>query len=250
MKEVLQLAVFIGLDILLVASAQETACKGNCLSLSNRLVGPTEPPRHNVTFHPYFQAESANFTIHYPAFCQIGCTIFFNRAPEVQKCKVNCDTLYTYKVTVGYNDIYEKARMECRDGCGIAMLTCQAGYFCKDGHMEPCPRGTYREVDAAFNDRCVSCPPGKYQNILGSPSIDLCTDCPAGTYADVYGSRAVTDCRRCPAGKYGNTPGMAECLCINPFSCDEDAPTGWLKSTPWWDSYDISDATVPFQGRW
>ena len=30
---------------------------------------------------------------------------------------------------------------ECFDGCDIALLTCQTGYYCTDGGMLPCPAG-------------------------------------------------------------------------------------------------------------
>lgn len=39
-----------------------------------------------------------------------------------------------------------QARLECRDGCNIAVLRCQPGHSCVDGIMSPCTAGTYRNT--------------------------------------------------------------------------------------------------------
>ena len=43
---------------------------------------------------------------------------------------------------------------------------CQAGYYCPDGTLKPCPAGTYG-------------------NRSGLSTIDMCTDCPSGSYCEV-----------------------------------------------------------------
>lgn len=38
--------------------------------------------------------------------------------------------MYRYDAEGGYSDLAEVARYECYDGCDIALLRCQSGYYC------------------------------------------------------------------------------------------------------------------------
>jgi len=91
-------------------------------------------------------------------------------------CTNKCDDFYAYNITVGYSDLAETARLECRDGCQIALKRCRPGYKCtqvvesfegsgifSDGSMEYCPTGTYRDVAYDTVEECVDCPQGKYR---------------------------------------------------------------------------------------
>jgi hypothetical protein len=45
-----------------------------------------------------------------------------------------CNYFYRYRLTNVYNDLAEEAKLECQDGCEIALQICQAGYYCNDGN--------------------------------------------------------------------------------------------------------------------
>ena len=49
----------------------------------------------------------------------------------------------------------EQARLECRDGCNIAVLRCQPGYSCAEGSMSRCGPGTYRNTSYDAISSCV-----------------------------------------------------------------------------------------------
>jgi len=84
----------------------------------------------------------------YSPFCEVGCELFYTNTTKVQKrqtssstglaqepisldgCRHLCDTLYSYNLSVGYNDLMEVARLECHDGCFIGWKRCQPGYYC------------------------------------------------------------------------------------------------------------------------
>lgn len=87
----------------------------------------------------------------------------------------------------------------------------------------PCPQGTYE-----FNNTCIDCPAGTYNNYRGKTSISDCinsppgyyssaganepTACPLGSYNNVSGS---INCLKCPAGTYNNLTGrssFADCI--------------------------------------
>ena len=111
------------------------------------------------------------------------------------------------------------ARYECRDGCEIANLRCQPGYYCADKEMRVCPPGTYRDNDYEHTLACVNCPRGRYRDSDGARYMEACSKCPIGKYVDTTGATDIDDCLRCPAGTFGPEPGLGTCKCITPYSC-------------------------------
>jgi len=152
--------------------------------------------------HPW---KLANFPTKQDGFCKLGCQFFFAERPNNVTCKNSCDYQYRTKTSVGYSDIIEEARLECRDGCDIALQVCQAGYSCGSGSMVACPPGTYREgiqnVSILALDtvtECLLCPTGRYRSIDKGKEPLSCSACPIGKYADKLGGITVSDCLRCP----------------------------------------------------
>lgn len=220
----------------------------------------------------------------YKSFCEIGCSIFYsfpnkdddsndkNKPVELVHCTDHCDELYKYNISVGYNDLAEVARLECRDGCQMAVQRCKHGYFCSQvkvitdrssntttssksednkgqrkltyegGRMEYCPAGTYRDIDYDAVEECVPCPPGRFREDIKGRNLESCSKCPAGTYNKLYGSSSILDCLRCPAGTFTNQPGSEFCICITPDACIEHqmpSPADAEKRN-----------TIPYIGRW
>ncbi len=205
----------------------------------------------------------------YTAFCEIGCSLFFSLPivpVELVHCTDECDDLYRYNVTVGYNDLAEVARLECRDGCQMALKRCQPGYYCPQvqldktrsitvekpffkeerayerGFMAHCEAGTYRDVDYNSVESCVPCPPGRFREDIKGRNLESCSKCPAGTYNRFNGSSSMLDCLRCPAGTFTNEPGSEFCICITPAACSPDQ----LPSPADAEKKD----TIPYIGRW
>ena len=167
---------------------------------------------------------------------------------------------YRYRLTAGYSNIAEEARLECRDGCEIAYQICDRGYYCFNDTMTECPPGTYREPvpGISINDLknafvCTNCPPGRYRARVRGTEIDSCTKCPIGKYAFVTGSVFVSDCLRCPAGKFAENTGMEVCKCITGDSCDlgysASGTLGANKTHYYVNGIDFQRETVPYQGR-
>ena len=96
------------------------------------------------------------------------------------------------------------ARLECQDGCIMALMICQPGYYClqasfdeKDaadglaekiihytgGDMIPCPPGTYRDVSYDAVTECTPCPPNYFREDDNRRSLSSCSPCSAGTSA-------------------------------------------------------------------
>ena len=204
----------------------------------------------------------------YSAFCELGCSLFFsspsdNNPFHINECTNKCDATYKYNISVGYNDLVEAARLECRDGCQIGLMRCQPGYFCSQvelkeraaaaaaaaavekievegegaeegsatntkfhgGIMAHCPAGTYR--DAAYDavEECIPCPPGRFREDIKGRSLESCSKCPERTYNSKSGSSTLKDCLRCPAGTFTNEPGSAKCICITPAACENEFPS-------------------------
>jgi len=187
------------------------------------------------TFYNHTEKLAAPLPNPYSRFCEVGCSLFYANTTEepaeiaaasisLRDCRFSCDYMYSYNLTLGYSDLMEVARLECHDGCGIALKRCQPGYYCiqpmiaqhtnessgigveedpkleatswKGGMMNPCPPGTYREMSY----ECLSCPPGSYRNKYLGTGLNSCIKCPAGTYAPNFRSKSILDCIRCPAG--------------------------------------------------
>lgn len=189
----------------------------NCTKQTDvRPIGPTRPPW--TLPHPYPIAPDPN--VHHE-YCQLGCTYYFanTTGSSVERCHEMCDWTYRYDVTVGYNDLAEVARYECRDGCEIANLRCQPGYACADKEMRVCEPGSYRDNDYEHTLQCVNCPRGRYRDADGGRYMESCSKCPIGKYVNQTGATHINDCLRCPAGTFAPEPGLAVCMCITPFSC-------------------------------
>ena len=133
-------------------------CQANCVA-SDRLTGPTKMA--NTRPHPY---KITQYPTRNAAFCKLGCQYFFSDYPTNTSCIKQCEYSYRYKVTTGYSDVIEESLSNCRDGCSIALQTCQAGFFCNTGAMLPCNPGSFRNES------------------MGVPSVLQCTLCPFGRY--------------------------------------------------------------------
>ncbi|KAL7542155.1 hypothetical protein ACHAWF_007104 [Thalassiosira exigua] len=253
-------------------SATEEQCQIDC-GESPRPVGPTRPwdaqdPLRNPLrlTRPYPYHIAANDEYDFAQFCKLGCNYFFVDPEKPDKstlgrCLGRCDEYYDYNsLTPPYNDLAEVARLECRDGCLMALRRCQPGYYClqvsfegaedsgesgetprySGGEMIPCPAGTYRDVSYDAVEACIPCPPNYFREDIKGRSIASCSPCSAGTSAVQPGSDSVRDCVRCKAGTFSNEASF--CMCITPMSCAEDqlpSPADAEKRE-----------TVPFIGRW
>lgn len=242
-------------------------CQGNCVAGTKRLVGPTQPTKTRP--HPW---KTAPFPTHFRGFCDLGCQFFFSENPQIINCSRACNYQYRYHVTVGYSDLAEVAINECVDGCGIALLVCQAGYYCTGGVMLPCPAGRFRgpnmtdvrnvtiEGNATVPKRtvietkdlvttCIDCPVGRYRSRALGVTPDDCALCPIGTYLNRTGSVTLLDCVRCPAGMTAEEPGMALCKCITPDSCDLRTTFFGGSQEFYSNGVDFYRESVPYVGR-
>ena len=235
---------------------------------TKRLTVEFPPFPYDVTAAPY----RANLALHggrpnpYAKFCEVGCVEFFSSSDPVtlDECTGKCDGRYEYNVTVGYSDVAEVARLECRDGCQMALIRCQPGYYCSQvvpsrvgddsekgggggplyagGIMTQCPAGTYRDVSYGAVEECLPCPPGRYREDIKGRDLESCAKCRVGTYAAHPGGTSVRDCLRCPAGRFNSEEGGARWKCIRPMACEGDGPASPADSE--------KRDTVPFIGRW
>ena len=112
-------------------------------------------------------------------------------------------------------DLADTARLECRDGCAIALARCQPGYKCTqtqmymeggvekytEGYMNICPPGTYRDVSYDQVEECFDCPQGRYREDEKGRYMESCSQCPVGKYVNDTGSESILKCLRCPAGR-------------------------------------------------
>jgi len=217
----------------------------------------------------------------YAEFCSLGCTFFFSFGDQtieaetsgvlkpvyLSNCTDLCDDYFAYNITVAYSDLVESARLECRDGCQIALKRCAPGYKCEqvkeipgsggkftDGNMEYCPPGSYRDVDYDSVEECVDCPPGRYRESFKGRYMESCSKCPEGTFVNSTGSSSILQCSRCPAGRFGPEPGLALCKCITKSSCLDGKYTTVDGDVSFEEFVDPADAekrdTFPFIGRW
>ena len=252
------------------AKATEQQCHDDCRAVPSRLVGPTRPSDNidalgnpilrQSRSYPYHEASAKDYDM--PRFCELGCTFFFTSSgagvprsllpsdkSNLDLCMERCDDTYRYNVTVGYSDILEMARLECRDGCQIGLLRCQPGYYCiqaspgktksQGGDMLPCPAGTFRSTSYDHVTECVNCPINTFREDTKGKSLSSCSKCPANT-SSRQRSTSVKDCQRCPAGTM-STEGTS-CRCITPQACD----TNKLPSPADAEKKD----SVPYIGRW
>jgi hypothetical protein len=178
----------------------------------------------------------------YSKYCERGCAQFFSESSvaaivELETCRGKCASFYgTYNVSVGYSDPMEVAKLECQNGCFLALQRCQPGYFCTQptpfgpadangiiqlagGQMAPCDRGEYRETSYDAVQECLLCPPGTYRDGMRGVSPNSCTKCPVDTSSPGAGSTSISNCLRCASGTFAHEEGSALCKCITPFSC-------------------------------
>ncbi|GMH90969.1 hypothetical protein TrVE_jg13148 [Triparma verrucosa] len=226
--------------------------------------GYTRPTLGNGQLVEFMRLQTPNPNP-FAEFCMTGCTFFFSLEATTSKpaylseCMAQCD--YTYRsaehITIRYSDLAEAARLECRDGCQIALARCQPGYRCtqvemtmsggieswSDGLMSICPPGTYRDVDYDNVEQCVDCPQGRYREDEKGRYMESCAQCPIGRYVNVTGSSSILKCNRCPAGRFGKFPGLALCACINDKACLD--PPEFVSPA------DAEKRQMfPFEGRW
>ncbi|KAL3786986.1 hypothetical protein HJC23_005497 [Cyclotella cryptica] len=263
--------------------ATQEQCYIDCHS-SPRPIGPTRPwndtdalrdPLHLTRPYPYYVTSTDDEQKYAVAeFCNLGCNYFFvssgagqeadtenDTSSTLDRCIRQCDENFTYNITVGYSDLLEMARLECRDGCQMALKRCQPGYYCSQvsfdadahpdpytsilenqysgGTMIPCPAGTYREVSYDAVTECLPCPSNHYREDIKGKSPADCAKCPRNT-SSRSGSISVKDCIRCPAGTFSVEAGS--CECITPRACDKNQ----LPSPADAEKKD----TVPYIGRW
>ena len=102
-------------------------------------------------------------------------------------------------------------------------IRCSAGYVCNlmKQVCEPCPTGRFGR-GSGIQLLCFLCPPGKYQDQVGStlcltcgagffsayPGSTVCSPCPAGTVNTLHGSSA---CNACQPGTYSPIPAATMC---------------------------------------
>lgn len=204
--------------------------------------------------HPW---KLTNYPASTSSFCKVGCQFFYAERPNNDTCVNACDYQYRSETSVGYSDIIEAARLECRDGCLIGIQICQAGYYCIEGSMIVCPPGTYREgiqnvsiiaLDTA--QKCLPCPAGRYRSLNKGKEPLSCTACPIGKFASREGGVLVSDCLRCPAGKFSEDNGMSYCKCITGQSCDMVVNTipGFEDTHFFADDVDFFRESLPYVG--
>ena len=274
------IAIIASCELFSLTIGTEDQCHSDCTS-SPRPVGPTRPwdtmdPLGNTLqlTRPYPYHIAANdvdehrYTFH--TFCQLGCTYFYSASASAEagtkqtttlgQCRNQCDEKYSFNaLTPPYNDLAEVARLECHDGCHMALKRCQPGYYClqpsfpdddstasssatqyEGGDMIPCPAGTYRDVSYESVSECTPCLPNHYREDVKGRRLSSCSPCPAGTSAVNSGSTSIQQCVRCPAGTFSTEASF--CMCITPQACAREqlAPPADAEKRD----------TVPYIGRW
>lgn len=259
----------------------EDSCQADCRSADRMYQtrpwhanDPLMNKLHLTRPYPYHIATNDEDKYSFSTFCELGCTYFFTTtssndqspggeegktATTLDGCLIRCDERYTYDSSYAppYNDIAAMARLECRDGCLLALMRCQPGYYCSQisfddnvttttipgyegGDMTPCPPGTYRDVSYNAIEECVPCPPNHYREDIKGKSIRDCSPCHAGTSAPMPGNDSIEDCVRCLPGTFSTK--ASNCICITPQACAKDQlppPADAEKKE-----------TVPYIGRW
>merc|ERR1711991_425898 len=175
-----------------------------------------------------------------------------------ESCVQKCQMAYRYQVTTGFSDVIEESLSSCYDGCDIALQTCQAGFYCIEGWMLPCPPGYWRNESVGVPAvlKCNLCPFGRYRSLSKGKHPDECSLCPRGKYADFEGATQTSECIRCQAGKFADDEGMRVCKCITPDSCELNFrnPDDTIKEQFYIDqdgySTDYFRESVPYIGRW
>jgi hypothetical protein len=277
------LTTIITTSVLGRAAGTQDKCYEDCRS-NRRPVGPTRPwdaiddlrnmLRLTRPYPHHFADKDELDTYDFAKFCDLGCNYFFvssgagantpndqhNQVSTLGQCLDQCEENFSYNITVEYSDLLEIGRLECRDGCHMALRRCQPGYYClqvsfgvetdsssssipdtqfSGGEMIPCPAGTYRETSYDAITECIPCPPNYFREDIKGKKPSDCSKCPPNT-SSKSGSTSVKDCIRCPAGTFSVEAG--HCECITPMACDKNQlppPADAEKKD-----------TVPYIGRW
>jgi hypothetical protein len=131
------MALFMASCQLFDVSGTEDMCHVDCRS--------PDRPYHTRPWprpYPYHIAADDESKYSFSIFCELGCTYFFTatsgsdekvgeKRTTLDGCLDRCDSHYGYdSSTPPYNDLAETARLECRDGCLMALKRCQPGYYC------------------------------------------------------------------------------------------------------------------------
>ena len=84
---------------------------------------------------------------------------------------------------------------------------CNAGSVSMPGSSSciSCVSGKY----SSQGEKCVVCPKGKYNNLVGKVNLESCIDCPFGKFSNMKGSSSIVNCLNCPLGKYNPVSGSA-----------------------------------------
>ena len=150
--------------LMLEVAAQISLCHANCASPDRAVQTINKKSRD----HPFGLLPNPS---KYSQYCKIGCQFYYVDVPKNTTCKRVCEYYYRHDVTTGYSDSMEQAINECQDGCAIANLVCDEGYYCSGGEMRPCPVGTYRPSIQNFSiwafdsaEQCLDCPSGRYRS--------------------------------------------------------------------------------------
>ena len=103
--------------------------------------------------------------------------------------------------------------------------TCNAGFFGTGLSCSSCPLGTYQTgIGMQFQSNCESCAQGTYSTAIGASGP--CPPCPPGRYQNDVGS---TDCWLCPAGTFQTGTGIqsqSNCTsCYGGMYAGEGAPS-------------------------
>ena len=150
--------------------------------------------------------------------CPIG---FYNDVlglTNVNQCK-SCDNGKIGLINGAISNI------TCRD--------CKAGKFksnidecsqCTPGRISQknsmtcqlCLKGQYSNT---YQDKCIKCPLGKFNNYDGGASENDCTLCPQGRYSNTTNVIDIISCHKCPVGKYNaGTGSISKKSCVDCIS--------------------------------
>lgn len=92
--------------------------------------------------------------------------------------------------------------------------TCTPGSVSSSGSSNciSCLAGKY----SLQGEKCVVCPEGKYNNLIGQKNLESCKDCPNGKFSNINGSSSIVNCLNCPVGKHNPLSGSAsESSCLS-----------------------------------
>ena len=121
----------------------------------------------------------------------------------------------------------------------VPRVRCEAGFYRPSGGSNlqmitgqkldgclPCPRGVYGSTPGLTDRSCTgSCPPGKYNNMVGRTSAEDCLPCPLGFYGASPALTSSLCSGACPAGKYTQIEGAKDVSACTPCTFGEQGCT-------------------------